>query len=73
MSTNRTNLVFLQLGGCAGVEFVASSAGAVMSQNMVDKSAQTSTDKPSSSETPMLKTIEFETVTLDAMRQITKE
>jgi formylglycine-generating enzyme required for sulfatase activity len=62
MSINTTRRGFLQLAGFAGVGFVASSAGGVMSQNLVEKSAQT----------PTLKTIEFETVTVNSTGQITK-
>ncbi len=81
ISTNTTRRNLLQLAGLAIVGFV----GAVVSQNFGNKSDQAATDQLSSPilpndksspllspETPTLKTVEFETVTVDVTGQITK-
>jgi len=80
ISTNTTRRTLLQAGLA-----VVGLVGAVVSQNFGNKSAQAATDQLSSPillndksspllspETPTLKTVEFETVTVDVTGQITK-
>ena len=81
ISTNTTRRNLLQLAGLAVVGFV----GAVVSQNFGNKSAQAATDQLSSPilpndtsspllspKTPTLKTVQFETVTVNSKGEITK-